>query len=77
MQNKLRNRRAERHKAGKRTPQVKVAKACRMSENRYWKIENDELDPSAREIEALAKFFGADPAVLFPELSGREPVSEV
>jgi transcriptional regulator with XRE-family HTH domain len=68
MENTLRLRRAEQGTKG--VSQMAVAKAIGMSFNRYWRIENDETEPEAKEIKSLARYFKCSASVLFPSLLG-------
>jgi transcriptional regulator with XRE-family HTH domain len=67
MTNTLRLRRAERGPKG--VSQMDIARTLGMSFNRYWRIENDQTDPSTREIKAFARYFKVDAVVLFPSLA--------
>jgi transcriptional regulator with XRE-family HTH domain len=73
MDNTLRVRRAER---GRGTTQRAVAKSCRMTGDRYWKIENGEKAPTEKEIAALARYFKCSPSILFPSLAETPALTE-
>ena len=61
MTNTLRVRRAER-----RLSQAALARRVGLSENRYWRIENEEIAPTLQEARALASALGEPIEVVFP-----------
>ncbi len=66
MKNTLRVRRAEK---GDGVSQRDVWKALGMERNRYWRIEQGDLPPTAKEVKALARYFRCPADVLFPGLA--------
>lgn len=63
-ENTLRVRRAER-----RVNQFDVAAVVGCSRDRYWRIENGYVEPTAEERAALCAFFGVGEGVIWPALA--------
>lgn len=61
MRNRLRVVRAER-----RISQLRTALAAGLDPTRFWRIENDLVEPSDAEKEAIARVLGAHIGVLWP-----------
>lgn len=62
MRNTLYIRRHER-----RISQMALARATGIPFYRYWKLENEYVDPRPSDREALAAYFGVSDAVIFPD----------
>jgi len=62
MRNTLFVRRAER-----RVSQMKLARETGIPFYRYWKLENEYVEPRPSDREALAAYFGVPDTVLFPD----------
>ena len=55
------------HRAGRRWSQGEVAERLgHLSRFRYWQIENEEAEPTAKERAKLARLFRCSEAELFP-----------
>jgi transcriptional regulator with XRE-family HTH domain len=62
MRNTLYIRRAER-----RISQMALARQTGIPFYRYWKLENEYVDPRPSDRESLAAFFGVPDTVIFPD----------
>ena len=62
MRNTLYIRRHER-----RISQMALARQCGIPFYRYWKLENEYVEPRASDRQALAAYFGVPDTVIFPE----------
>jgi transcriptional regulator with XRE-family HTH domain len=76
MKNRLRVLRAERRAAaGRGWSQHFTARRANISPFRYWQIESSAIDPTDKEIDALAKTFGVTVGDVFPERTVQHPVA--
>jgi len=69
MENTLRVRRAERHVSQLEVAQALTKRGVKISQSRYWQIENGHVEPTEEEQDALAEFFGTQRHVVFPPAS--------
>jgi transcriptional regulator with XRE-family HTH domain len=59
-----------------RISQRDLAKVADIQPDRYWRIENDHVDPTADERAALARVLETTEGALFPELAAAASPSE-
>jgi len=51
----------------RRISQMALARACGIPFYRYWKLENEYVEPRPSDREALSAYFGVPDSVIFPE----------